>query len=114
MGKKKIRSPKLLFKNLDLTPIQPNLWTGLHNYGPDRPVEYNPEWGLKALMLHQIEQIPYVKDLVKRLRRNPYLRRVCEYGRRAPCEARFTQMKKRIAAYGIGRPELRQSVAFFA
>ena len=38
-------------------------------------------------MLQQLEQIPYVKDLVKRLRRNPYLRNVCVYGERAPCEA---------------------------
>jgi bifunctional non-homologous end joining protein LigD len=29
-------------------------------------------WNLKALMLRQIEQIPYVKDLVKCLRRNTY------------------------------------------
>jgi len=101
MGKKKIGSPKLLFKNLDLTPIQPILWTGLHNDGPGRPVEYNPEWDLKALMLRQLEQIPYVKDLVKRLRRNPYLRKVCGYGRRAPCEAHFSQMKKRIGAEGF-------------
>jgi len=101
MGKKKIGSPKLLFKNLDLTPIQPILWTGLHNDGPGRPVEYNPEWDLKALMLRQLEQIPYVKDLVKRLRRKPYLRRVCGYGRRAPCEAHFSQMKKRIGAEGF-------------
>ena len=74
MGKKKIGSPKLLFKNLDLTPIQPILWTDLHNDGPGRPVEYQPEWDLRALMLRQLEQIPYVKDLVKRLRRNSYLR----------------------------------------
>ena len=39
--------------------------------------------------------------LVKRLRRNPYLRRVCGYGDRAPCEAHFTQMKKRIGAEGF-------------
>ena len=64
---KEVGSPKLLFKNLDLTPIQPILWTGLHKTGPGRPVEYNPERDLRALMLRQIEQIPYIKDLVKRL-----------------------------------------------
>jgi len=101
MGKKTIGSPKLLFKNLDLTPIQPILWTDLHTEGPGRPVEYNPKWDLRALMLRQLLQIPYVKDLVKRLRRNPYLRRVCGYGRRAPCEAHFTQMKKRIGVEGF-------------
>jgi len=101
MGKKKIGSPKLLFKNLDLTPIHPILWTGLHQNGPGRPVEYNPEWDLRALMLRQLEQIPYVKDLVKRLRRNPYLRKVCGYGDMAPCEAHFSQMKKRIGAEGF-------------
>jgi len=101
MGKKKIGSPKLLFKNLDLTPIHPILWTGLHQYGPGRPVEYNPEWDLRALLLRQLEQIPYVKDLVKRLRRNHYLRKVCGYGSRAPCEAHFSQMKKRIGVDGF-------------
>jgi hypothetical protein len=62
MMKKKIGSPKLLFKNLDLTPIQPTLWAGLHTDGPGRPVEFNPEWGLRALMLRQLLQIPYIKD----------------------------------------------------
>jgi hypothetical protein len=52
-------------------------------------------------MLRQIEQIPYVKDLVKRLRRNPYLRLVCGYRDKAPCEAHFSQMKKRIGVEGF-------------
>jgi hypothetical protein len=82
---KEAGSPKLLFENLDLIPIHPILWMGLHIEGPGRPVEYDPEWDLKALMLRQLEQIPYVKDLVKRLRRNPYLRRVCGYQDKAPC-----------------------------
>jgi len=98
---KKIGSPKLLFENLDLTPIHLTLWTDLHTQGPGRPVEYQPEWDLKALMLRQIEQIPYVKDLVKRLRRNAYLRHACGYGDRAPCEAHFSQMKKRIKPEGF-------------
>jgi len=98
---KEVGSPKLLFENLDLTPIQPILWTSLHTEGPGRPVEYNPEWDLRALMLRQLEQIPYIKDLVKRLRRDPYLRQVCGYGKRAPCEAHFSQMKKRIGAEGF-------------
>jgi len=52
-------------------------------------------------MLRQKEQIPYVKDLVKRLRRNPYLRRVCGYLDRSPYDAHFTQMKKRIGVEGF-------------
>ena len=100
MGKE-VGSPKLMFENLDLTPIHSILWTGLRQYGPGRPVVYQPEWDLRALMLRQLEQIPYVKDLVKRLRRNPYLRRVCGYGDRAPCEAHFSQMKKRIGPEGF-------------
>ena len=52
-------------------------------------------------MLRQLEQIPYVKDLVKRLRRNPYLRHACGYRDKAPCEAHFSQMKKRIGADGF-------------
>jgi hypothetical protein len=96
-----VGSPKLLFENLDLTPIHPILWTGLHQYGPGKPVTYQPEWDLRALMLRQLEQIPYVKDLVKRLRRDPYLRQVCGYGEQAPCEAHFSQMKKRIGAEGF-------------
>jgi hypothetical protein len=75
------------FENLDLTSIHPILWTGLHQHGPGRPVEYRPECDLRALMLRQLEQIPYVKDLVKRLKRNPYLRQVCGYGDQTPSEA---------------------------
>ncbi len=100
MGKE-TGSPMLLFENVDLTPIHSILWTDLHTQGPGRPVEYNPEWDLKALMLRQLEQIPYVKDLVKRLRRTPYLRKVCGYRNRAPCEAHFSQMKKRIGDEGF-------------
>jgi len=91
----------LLFENLDLTPIHHILWTSLHKDVPGRPVEYHPEWDLRALMLRQLEQIPYIKDLVKRLRRDPYLRQVCGYGKRAPCEAHFSQMKKRIGVEGF-------------
>jgi hypothetical protein len=98
---KEVGSPKLLFENLDLTPIHPILWTDLHREGPGRPVEYNPECDLRALMLRQLEQIPYVMDLVKRLRRNPYLRRVYGYGDRVPTEAHFSQMKKRIGPEGF-------------
>jgi hypothetical protein len=101
MRKTKIGSPKLLFKNLDLTPIQPILWKDLHKTGPGRPVQYNPICDLRALMLRQLEQIPYIKDLVKRLRRDPSLRQVCGYGKHAPCEAHFSQMKKRIGSEGF-------------
>ena len=52
-------------------------------------------------MLRQIEQIPYVKDLVKRLRRNPYIRKVCGYGEKAPTEAHLSQMKRRIGSEGF-------------
>ena len=94
--KEGVGSPKLLFENLDLTPIHPILWIGLNRDGPGRPVKYSPEWDLRALMLRQLLQIPYMRDLVKRLRREPYLRRACGYGDRAPCEAHFTQMRRRI------------------
>ena len=98
---KETGSPKLLFENLDLTPIHSILWTNLHKDGPGRPVEYNPEWDLRALMLRQLNQIPYVKDLVKRLRRNPYLRHACGYRDKAPCDAHFSQMKKGIGVEGF-------------
>jgi len=99
--RKEVGSPKLLFENLDLTPIQSILWRGLHREGPGKPVVYDPVWDLRALMLRQILQIPYMKDLVKRLRRDPYLRRMCGYGDRAPCEAHLSQMKKRIGPEGF-------------
>jgi len=98
---KGVGSPKLLFENLDLTPIHPILWKELHRDGPGRPVEYQPEWDLKAFMLRQLLQIPYMKDLVKRLRRNPYLRNACGYHDKAPTEAHFSQMKKRIGVEGF-------------
>ena len=98
---KETGSPKLMFENLNLTPIHPILWTALHREGPGRPVEYQPEWDLRALMLRQLEQIPYVKDLVKRLKRDPCLREACGYGDKAPTEAHFSQMKRRIGAEGF-------------
>jgi len=81
---KETGSPKLLFENLDLTPIQPILWKNLHTEGLGRSIEYKPEWDLKALMLRQLLQIPYMKDLVKRLRRNPNLRHACGYRAKPP------------------------------
>ena len=90
-----------MFENLDLTPIHPTLWKDLHIEGPGRPVEYKPEWDLKALMLRQLLQIPYMKDLVKRLKRNPILRNSCGYQHKAPTEAHFSQMKKRIGGEGF-------------
>jgi hypothetical protein len=94
-------SPKLLFENLDLTPIHHILWKNLHKTGPGRPERYQPEWDLKALMTRQLLQIPYIKDLVKRLRRNTYLRETCGYKDKTPTEAHFTQMKKRIGVEGF-------------
>jgi len=98
---KEVGSPKLLFENLDLTPLQSILWKNLHKTGPGRPVQYNPEWDLKALMIRQLLQIPYIKDLVKRLKRNNYLREACGYTHQTPTEAHFTQMKKRIGVEGF-------------
>ena len=103
---KEVGSPKLLFENLDLTPIQSILWTDLHREGPGKPVEYDPTWDLRALMLKQLLQIPYMKDLVKRLRRDPCLRGLCGYDDRAPCEAHFSQMKRRIGADGFRMVEV--------
>ena len=48
---KEVGSSKLLFENLNLTPIHPILWIDLHGEGLGRPVEYQPEWDLRALML---------------------------------------------------------------
>ena len=98
---KEVGSPKLLFENLDLTPLQSILWKNLHTEGPGRPVEYDPAWDLRALMIRQLEQIPYIKDLVKRLRRNRYLREACGYRDKTPTEAHFTQMKKRVGVEGF-------------
>jgi hypothetical protein len=102
---KEVGSPKLLFENLDLTPLHPILWKNLHKTGPGRPVQYNPEWDLRALMIRQLLQIPYIKDLVKRLRRNTYLREACGYTDQTPTEAHFTQMKKRIGVEGFATIE---------
>lgn len=80
----------LLFENLDLGPLRSILWKGLHREGPGRPVKYDPECYLRALLLRQLEQIPYMKDLVKRLNRNHFLRRACSYGCAVPTEAHFS------------------------
>src|SRR3990170_5936910 len=107
--RKEVGSPNVLFDNVDLTPIQSFLWKGLHREGAGKPVVYNPMWDLRALMLRQILQIPYMKDLVKRLRRDPCLRCMCGYGDRAPCPAHFSQMKKRIGLEGFRMVEVQRA-----
>ena len=52
-------------------------------------------------MLRQLEQIPYIKDLVKRLRREKSLREACSYRDETPTEAHFIQMKKRVGVEGF-------------
>jgi len=52
-------------------------------------------------MLRQLLQIPYVKDLAKRISRDTYLREACGYKDQTPTEAHFTQMKKRIGVEGF-------------
>lgn len=91
----------ILFENLDLSPLRSILWKGLHREGAGRPVKYDPECDLRALLLRQLEQIPYMKDLVKRLNRNHFLRRACGYGCAVPTEAHFSQMKQRIGVEGF-------------
>jgi len=94
-------SPMLLFGSLDLKPLHSILWKDLHLEGAGRPVEYDPECDLRALMLRQLQQIPYVKDLVKKLRRNKEMRSACGYNSKVPTEAHFSQMKKRIGVEGF-------------
>jgi hypothetical protein len=98
---KRSGSPMLLFKSLDLRPLHSILWKNLHIEGAGCPVKYDPECDLRALMLRQLEQIPYVKDLVKRLRRYRGMRSACGYSEKVPTEAHFSQMKKRIGAEGF-------------
>ena len=81
---KKTGSPLLLFANVDLSSIRPLLWVGLHLDGPGRPVVYDPEWDLRALMLRMLLQLRYVKDLVRLLRRSAYFREVCGYRDKVP------------------------------
>ena len=94
-------SPMLLFGSLDLRSLHSILWKDLHLEGAGRPVEYDPECDLRALMLRQLQQIPYVKDLVKQLRRNKEMRSACGYNSKVPTEAHFSQMKKRIGVEGF-------------
>ena len=54
----------------------------------------------------QLKQIPYAKDLVKRLRRNPYLRKACGYQDKAPNKTHFTQMKIRFDADDLQRTQM--------
>jgi len=51
--------------------------------------------------LRQLEQIPYIKDLVKRLNRYKEMRLACGYGEKVPTEAHFSQMKKRVGVQGF-------------
>ncbi|KON31137.1 hypothetical protein AC482_01800 [miscellaneous Crenarchaeota group-15 archaeon DG-45] len=47
-------------------------------------------------MFRQLIQTPYIKDLVKCLKREPYFREACGYEDKAPTEANLSQMKERI------------------
>jgi len=94
-------SPTLLFGSLNLRPLHSILWKNLHLEGAGRPVEYEPECDLRALMLRQLEQILYIKDLVKRLKRNKDMRCACGYDKKVPTETHFSQMKKRIGVEGF-------------
>jgi len=94
----------ILFENLDLSPLRSILWKGLHWEGLGRPIKHEPECDLRALMLRQLEQIPYMKDLVKQLRRSPFLRRACGYSL-VPTEAHFSQTKKRMGVEGFRKIE---------
>ena len=98
---KRSGSPSLLFESLDLRPLHFILWKDLHFEGAGRPVEYDPNCDLRALMLRQLEQIPYVKDLVKRLRRSKDMRSACGYESKVPTEAHFSQMKTRVGVEGF-------------
>ncbi|MGD0072302.1 MAG: transposase [Candidatus Bathyarchaeia archaeon] len=51
--------------------------------------------------MRQLEQIPYIKDLVKRLNRYKEMRLACGYGEKVPTEAHFSQMKKRVGVQGF-------------
>ena len=98
---KRSGSPMILFQNLNLRPLQSILWKDLHLEGAGRPVEYDPECDLRALMLRQLEQIPYIKDLTKRLQRSKDMRSACGYESKVPTEAHFSQMKTRIGVEGF-------------
>src|SRR4030065_724171 len=98
---KRSGSPSLLFESLDVRTLHFILWKDLHFEGAGRPVEYDPNGDLRALMLRQLEQIPYVKDLVKRLRRSKDMRSACGYESKVPTEAPLSQIKKRIGVEGF-------------
>ena len=99
-------SPKGLFENVNLSPLHFILWQDLHLEGAGHPVEYEPECDFRALLLRQLEQIPYIKDLVKRLNRYKEMRSACGYGDKVPTEAHFSQMKKRVGEEGFLTIEL--------
>jgi len=91
----------LLFQNLDLRPLHPILWKNQRQDGAGRPAMYDPECALRALMLRQLEQIPNIKDLAKRLKRYKEMRLACGYDERVPTEAHFCQIKKRVGVEGF-------------
>ena len=97
MGKSKIGSPKLLFKHLDLTPIQPILWTGLHKTGPGRPPR-SPLGIFKALIVKQLRNIPSDRELYRRLWNDEELRMICDIeGREKPYHpSQLTRFRNRV------------------
>lgn len=77
----------LLSANLDLRPLHFILWKDLHFEGAVRPLEYSLYCTLRVLLLSQLEQIPYVKDSVKRLKRYKEIRLPCGYRENADWSA---------------------------
>lgn len=98
---KETGSPRTIIRELEFKSYPAYIVEGSASRGAEEAVKYNPESDLKALMLRQLEQIPYIKDWVKLLRRNLYLRRICGYGGDVPAEAHFSRMKRRIGEEGF-------------
>lgn len=88
---------ELIFSHLDLSKITKKLGKSSYDRGPKG---YCSADLLCAFIAMQIERIPTVKDLVKKLRENPVLRYNCGFDvlGRVPSESTFSRFMNKLSA----------------
>jgi len=98
----------MLFEVLDLTKVV----GGLQKNSKSGPKGHDPENMLRALLAKHLEQMPYNKTLVERLKNDPVFRYTCGFpvASKTPSEATFSRFIERLSENGNLLEELLQDV----
>jgi transposase len=98
----------MIFEALDLTEVV----GGLHKNSKSGPKGHDPENMLRALLAKHIEQMPYNKTLVERLKNDPVFRYTCGFpvASSTPSEATFSRFIERLSQKENLLEELLQDV----